>query len=72
MNKNARASRLNLGKRVAPTTSADIEYFCKGCKGHYSRVVSLGSFWRTTCRCGSSDLLIYSMSGEVSAPLRAN
>ena len=32
----------------------------------------LESFWKTKCRCGSSDLLIYSMSGEISAPLRTN
>ena len=72
MNKTQSLGRLNLGSRVSPTTAADIEYFCRGCKGHYSRVVPIDAFWRTTCRCGSSDLLVYSLSGESSAPLRAN
>lgn len=63
-------SRLSLGKRVAPTTMADVEYYCRGCKGHYSRIVAVDSFWQTACRCGSSDLLIYSVAGESAAPLR--
>jgi formylglycine-generating enzyme required for sulfatase activity len=56
---------------MTPTTMADIEYFCRGCKGHYSRVVPVEAFWQTACRCGSTDLLIYSVSGEAAAPLRA-
>ncbi len=72
MNKTSNLRRLNLGRRAMPTTAADVEYFCRACKGHYSRIVSIDAFSRTACRCGSTDLLIYSVSGEVTAPLRAS
>jgi hypothetical protein len=62
-------SRLNL--RSVPTTGVEVEYFCRGCKGHYSRTVPIKQFRETACRCGSRDLLIYSVASEVSAPLRA-
>jgi hypothetical protein len=62
--------RRTLGRRVGPTQAADVEYFCRTCKGHYSRIVPVESFWQTTCRCGSRNLLIYSVSSEGAAPLR--
>ena len=70
MNKTATMLKLSLSKRVGPTQAADVEYFCRRCKGHYSRIVSLDQFWQTACRCGSTDLLIYNVSGEMAAPLR--
>lgn len=52
------------------TRDAEIEYFCRQCHGHYSRTVMLRTLPTATCRCGSSDLLIYQLTAEPSAPLR--
>ena len=71
MEKATPSRRLNLGRRMTPTTMADIEYYCRVCKGHYSRVVPVDAFWQTACHCGSRDLLVYSVAGETAAPLRA-
>lgn len=70
MSKTATMQRLRLSKRLGPTQAANLEYFCRGCKGHDSRTVSLDQFWQTACRCGSRDLLIYNVNGETTAPLR--
>jgi hypothetical protein len=72
MNRKHVPARLDLERRVGPASAVDVEYFCRRCKGHYSTAVPVDSFWQTRCRCGSTNLLIYSMSGEVSAPLRAS
>ncbi len=64
------SNRRNVKARMGPTQAADIEYFCRTCKGHYSRIVPVDSFWNTYCRCGSQDLLIYNIASEASAPLR--
>jgi hypothetical protein len=61
-----------MSRRIGPSSGVDLEYFCRTCKGHYSRSVPVASFWQTKCRCGSQDLLVYAISGEVTAPLRAN
>ena len=71
MNRTDALRKLANSARVGPTVAVDIEYFCRSCKGHYSQAVALDSFWKTGCRCGSKDLLVYSVAGEVSAPLRA-
>jgi len=55
-----------------PTTGVEVEYFCRRCKGHYASTVPITKFRETACRCGSHDLLVYSVATEVSAPLRAN
>jgi hypothetical protein len=34
--------------------------------------VPVSSLHRATCRCGSDNILVYSMSGELTAPLRAS
>ncbi|HET6614555.1 MAG TPA: hypothetical protein VFH62_01600 [Dehalococcoidia bacterium] len=70
MNQQRVPSRLDL--RSVPTTGVEVEYFCRGCKGHYSRTVPITQFRQTACRCGSQDLLVYSVASEVAAPLRAN
>jgi hypothetical protein len=59
-------------RRIGPSSGVELEYFCRNCKGHYSRSVPVASFWQTKCRCGSQNLLVYAISGEVTAPLRAN
>jgi DNA-directed RNA polymerase subunit RPC12/RpoP len=64
-------ARLHLNRRTVPTTGIEVEYFCRGCKGHYSRTVSLKALREIACRCGSRDLLVYSVASEISAPLRA-
>jgi len=64
-------ARLDLNRRTVPTTGVEVEYFCRGCKGHYSRTVPLKTLKEIACRCGSSNLLIYSVASEISAPLRA-
>jgi hypothetical protein len=65
-------TKLDLSRRVGRTTSVEIEYFCRKCKGHYSRIVPIKAFESTRCRCGSSNLLIYSLAADVTAPLRAS
>jgi hypothetical protein len=69
--KSAMLRKLARSGRIGPTVAVDIEYYCRTCKGHYSRAITLESFWHATCRCGSHDLLVYSVAGELSAPLRA-
>ncbi|MEX0749196.1 MAG: hypothetical protein WD359_00170 [Dehalococcoidia bacterium] len=61
-----------LDVRAVPTTGVEVEYFCRGCKGHYARTVPVKHFRETACRCGSHDLLVYSVASEVAAPLRAH
>jgi hypothetical protein len=66
------ATKLDLSRRIGRTTSVEIEYFCRTCKGHYSRIVPIKAFESTRCRCGSANLLIYSLAADVTAPLRAS
>lgn len=54
--------------RVA-TSDADIEYYCRRCRGHFTRTVPVRALASATCRCGSRDLLIYQLTAEASAPL---
>jgi hypothetical protein len=70
VNKHRVPPRLDV--RSVPTTGVEVEYFCRNCKGHYSRTVPVKHFRETACRCGSHDLLVYSVASEVSAPLRAS
>ena len=70
MNTHKVPTRLDL--RGVPTTGVEVEYFCRGCKGHYSRTIPVKRFREVACRCGSQDLLIYSVATEVSSPLRAS
>ncbi len=70
--KSLRIRKSDLGRRIGPTAAAELEYFCRGCKGHFTRVVPVEQLSRTTCRCGSSDLLVYAIAGEYSAPLRSH
>lgn len=70
MNQHRVPARLDL--RAVPTTGVEVEYFCRRCKGHYASTVPITKFRETACRCGSHDLLVYSVATEVSAPLRAN
>jgi len=65
-------TKLDLTRRIGRTTGIEIEYFCRTCKGHYARVVPIKAFESTRCRCGSANLLIYSLTGDVTAPLRAS
>jgi hypothetical protein len=67
-----RPARLVLDHRTAPTTAIDVDYFCRGCKGHFSRTTPLRRMSDLACRCGSTDLLIYSVAGDTAAPLRAS
>jgi hypothetical protein len=60
----------DLDRRAGPTQASDVEYYCRGCKGHYSRIVPADAIRDTACRCGSRDLLIYHVAGEMAAPLR--
>jgi hypothetical protein len=57
-------------KRIGVASRVEVEYFCKGCKGHYSASVPVGGIGEARCRCGSDNLLIYSVAGEYGAPLR--
>lgn len=65
-------TRLRSARRLLTTTSAEVEYFCRGCKGHYGRAVPLAALRELACRCGSQDLLVYSLSADNEAPLRAS
>ena len=57
-------------RRIGVTSVVEVEYFCKNCKGHYSASVPVGGLSDAHCRCGSDELLIYSVAGEYGAPLR--
>ena len=58
-------------RRIGSPTRVEIEFFCRGCKGHFSRTVPVAALHRATCRCGSDNILVYAMSGETTAPLRS-
>ncbi len=58
--------------RTISTTGIDVDYFCKGCKGHYSRTTPIYPLAELSCRCGSKDLLVYAVASDTAAPLRAN
>jgi hypothetical protein len=66
------ASARRIGERVGSASRVELEYFCRNCKGHYSSTVPYAALYQSTCRCGSDDLLVYSLSGESSAPLRGH
>ncbi len=59
-----------LRKRIGAASRVELEYFCKSCKGHYCSTVSVTSVSETRCRGGSPELLVYSVAGEFSAPMR--
>lgn len=61
-----------IAQRVGSSSSVELEYYCRGCKGHYSTTVPVVSLWQAACRCGSRDLLVYSVAGEFAAPLRSS
>jgi hypothetical protein len=62
---------IDLGRRVGAASRVEMEYFCRGCKGHYAATVPLATLSQASCRCGSGDLLVYSVSGEFSSPMRS-
>lgn len=64
------APGLSLGRRVGAASRVELEYYCRGCKGHFSSTVPYAALRQATCRCGSSNLLVYSIAGEATAPLR--
>lgn len=61
-----------IAQRIGASSSAELEYFCRGCKGHYATTVPVARVWDAACRCGSKDLLVYSVAGELAAPLRSS
>lgn len=60
-----------VGRMVGAASRVELDYFCKRCKGHYSGTVSVTGIDTMHCRCGSADLLIYAMVGDLNAPLRS-
>lgn len=60
-----------VGPMVGSASRVELEYFCKRCKGHYSGTAAVTGLDAVQCRCGSEDLLIYSMVGDLHAPLRS-
>lgn len=57
-------------RHVGEASRVELDYFCRTCKGHYSSTIPVGALRDATCRCGSHDILVYSMVGDASAPLR--
>jgi hypothetical protein len=57
-------------RRIGSSSRVELEFYCRRCKGHFARTFPVASLDRATCRCGGSDILVYAMSGESSAPLR--
>jgi hypothetical protein len=57
-------------RRIGIVSRIEVEFFCRACKGHYSASVPVGALSDAHCRCGSQDLLVYSVAGEYGAPLR--
>lgn len=64
--------RLRLDRAHIPTTAADVDFFCRRCKGHYSRTAPVRTIGELACHCGSRDLLIYAVSSDGVSPLRAS
>ncbi len=64
-------ARERITQRIGAASRVDLEYFCRTCKGHFSSSVPVSTLYDATCRCGSSDLLVYNVAGEFSAPLRS-
>ena len=61
----------SVGRMVGAASRVELDYFCRGCKGHFSNTVPVAGLENTRCRCGSDNLLIYSMVGDLNAPLRS-
>ena len=47
------------------TPAAELQFFCRGCKGHDSRTLPATRWREVRCRCGSSDLLIYRVANDL-------
>lgn len=62
--------RERISQRIGAASRVDLEYFCRTCKGHFASTVPVTQMYEATCRCGSSNLLVYNVAGELSAPLR--
>ena len=68
----SRTSRARtIGHMVGAASRVEADFFCKRCKGHYSGTFAVTGMNELRCRCGSDDLLIYSMVGDLNAPLRS-
>jgi hypothetical protein len=61
---------LRASRRIGVASRVEVEFFCRGCKGHYSSSVPVGTLSEVRCRCGSDNLLVYNLAGEYGAPLR--
>lgn len=59
-----------VGAMVGAASRVELDYFCKRCKGHFSGTVPVTSLGEMRCRCGSDQLLVYSIVGDLNAPLR--
>lgn len=59
-----------MSRRIGASSRVELEYFCRHCKGHFSSTVPVATMDQTRCRCGSSNLLVYAVAGESSAPMR--
>ncbi len=55
--------------RVGRASRVEIEYFCRSCRGHFSSSVPVATLEQASCRCGSHNLLVYNLSGDMNAPL---
>jgi hypothetical protein len=56
--------------RRARTAEVDVAYHCRKCKVYDSKNTARDAVAQMTCRCGSNDLLLMSVSAEPSSPLR--
>ncbi len=63
--------RDRISQRIGAASRVDLEYFCRTCKGHFASTVPVTHMYEARCRCGSSNLLVYNVVGELSAPLRS-
>ena len=60
----------SIRRRIGASSRVELEYFCRNCKGHFTRTVPIALLEHATCRCGSDNILVYAMAGEFNAPLR--
>jgi hypothetical protein len=45
--------------------ATEMQFFCRGCKGHDSRTLPASQWRELRCRCGSTDLLVYRMADDL-------
>jgi hypothetical protein len=63
------SERIRRALRGIRTAEVDVSYHCRACKGYYTASIATRDLPTAACHCGSTDLLLLSVSPEASSPL---